>query len=746
MSGPRGRDQEGLPFDGIAGSEGQEVLSGAVERVTFQNEETGFCVLRVQPRFGRERVAVVGHAPPIKAGEFLRAEGRWVDDPRHGPQFRAESIATQAPVSAEGIERYLGSGLVVGIGPELAKRMVATFGVGVLDVIDETPERLREVPGVGRVRLERIRSAWSAQKRVREIMIFLHGHGIGTVRAARIHRFYGDDAVERIRSDPWALARDIPGVGFATADALADRLGVSRTALSRARAGVRQIIDDAVRAGDCGLPREDLLRRAEALLGVDTAVVETGLAAEVEARELIAADGTDGPGVFVPALFHAEADAAVRLRAMLRGSPPWAEIDSGKAIPWVEAKLGLVLATGQHEALDRALHSRLLVLTGGPGVGKTTLVRALFEILAAKRVRVLLAAPTGRAAKRLAEATAAPASTLHRLLEARPGRRDFGRNPSNPLEVDLLVVDEASMVDVPLLAGLLRALPEEAAVLWIGDPAQLPSVGPGRVLADMIDSGVVPVVALSEIFRQAAQSRIVRAAHRVLAGEMPELASVEGSDFFFLEEEDAEVAAQRIVKLVAERIPGRLGVDAIRDVQVLSPMHRGSLGTKALNRGLQRALNPAGLAGPRVLRFETAFCVGDKVMQMRNDYDRDVFNGDVGFVAGIEPEKQTLRVAFDRGEVEYAFDELDALALAYATTVHKAQGSEYPVVVFPLHGQHTPMLRRNLVYTAMTRGRRLVVIVGQKRSLAAAVRSAPEEKRFTRLALELVPRSRARVQ
>jgi exodeoxyribonuclease V alpha subunit len=621
--------------------------------------------------------------------------------------------------------------MIRGIGPVYATKLVRAFGEAVFELIEQQPARLREVTGIGPKRAARIIAGWADQKVIREIMLFLHAHGVGTSRAVRIYKTYGVEAVRLISENPYRLARDIRGIGFLTADRVAERLGIDKTAMIRVRAGISFALAEAMDEGHCGLPADELAVLTEKLIEVPPTLIETALGLELESGEVVA-DRVEGRRcVFLAGLHRAEQAIAERLRVLASGPPPWPEIDATKAVPWVEAKTSLTLAESQLAAVRLALRSKVLVITGGPGVGKTTLVNSILRILTAKGVEVALCAPTGRAAKRLSESTGLEAQTIHRLLETDPKTGGFKRDDTHPLACDLLVVDETSMVDVPLMRALLRALPDRAALLVVGDVDQLPSVGPGQVLADVIVSGAVPVVRLTEVFRQAAQSRVIVNAHRINHGQMPELQATEGSDFFFVEAAEPGEGVRRLLAVVRDRIPARFGLDPVRDVQVLCPMNRGGLGARALNLELQQALNPPGEL--RVERFGWTFCPGDKVMQVANNYDREVFNGDLGVISALDLEEGELTVLFDGRPVVYGFGELDELVLAYATTIHKAQGSEYPAVVIPLTTQHYAMLARNLLYTGVTRGKRLVVLVGQRRALAIAVKNANGRRRWSKL-------------
>jgi exodeoxyribonuclease V alpha subunit len=717
---------------GIAQATATEALAGLVERVTFHNQENGFCVLRVKARGQRDLITVVGHAAMIAAGEFVQMSGNWVNDRAHGQQFRASFLKVSPPTTLDGIERYLGSGMIRGIGPVYAKRLVRGFGEAVFDLIEQQPERLREVSGIGAKRAERITAGWAEQKVIREIMLFLHANGVGTARAVRIYKTYGNDAVRVISENPYRLARDIRGIGFRTADQIAAKVGIEKTALIRIRAGISYALAEAMNDGHCGLPVEELTTLTGKLLEVSDDLIATALTLELEAGEVVV-DVLEGHRcVFLTGLYRAEQTIADRLRVLVSGAPPWPPIDADKAIPWVERRTGLLLAESQREAVRRAIASKVLVITGGPGVGKTTLVNSILKIVLAKQVRVALCAPTGRAAKRLSESTGLEAKTIHRLLETNPSTGEFRRTEEHPLECDLLIVDEASMVDVPLMRSLLRAAPDETGLLIVGDVDQLPSVGPGQVLSDIIASHLIPVVRLTEVFRQAAGSRVITNAHRINRGQMPELTHDRAlSDFYFIEAAEPEDGVAKIIAVVRDRIPKAFGLDPIRDVQVLCPMNRGGLGARSLNIELQKCLNPPG--ENRVERFGWTFCPGDKVMQVENDYDREVYNGDLGIVQRIDHEEGELVVGFDGRDVSYGFGELDELVLAYATTIHKSQGSEYPAVVIPLMTQHYMMLARNLLYTGVTRGKRLVVLVGQRQALAIAVRNQGARRRWSKL-------------
>ena len=713
-----------------------ERLSGSVERVTFHSEESGFCVLRVKVKGKRELVTVIGSAASITPGEFVECVGTWHNDKTHGLQFKTTHLKTVPPSTLEGIEKYLGSGMVKGIGPHFAKVLVKAFGVDVFTVIEETPERLLTLPGIGKKRTEKVTAAWAEQKAIREIMVFLQSHGVGTGRAVRIYKTYGDEAIIKVTENPYRLALDIHGIGFKTADVIAGRLGIAPDSLIRAQAGVRHVLQELSGDGHCAAPHDTLIKESVKLLEIDEATLEEAIRTEVVQENLMPEEIYGASCLFLTPLHRAELGVATSIKRILSGAPPWGTIDAVKALPWVEEKTGLTLSESQKDAVRLALANKVVVITGGPGVGKTTLVNSILLIVRAKQVNVTLCAPTGRAAKRLSESTGLEAKTIHRLLEFDPQSFGFKRGRDNPLEADLIVIDESSMVDVVLMNKLLAAVPDSAALLIVGDVDQLPSVGPGAVLADIIDSGAVPTVRLTEIFRQAATSKIIVNAHRINKGEMPLKNDTEElSDFYFVPAETPEEIYAKLLQVVTERIPKRFGFHPVKDVQVLTPMNRGGLGAHALNAELQKVLN--GNSEPKVTRFGTTYSPGDKIIQTVNNYDKEVFNGDIGQIVEIDTEESALKADYDGRIVEYEFGELDEVSLAYATSIHKSQGSEYPAVVIPLAMQHYMLLERNLIYTAVTRGKKLVTIIGQPKALAMAVKNRNSTKRLTNLAARI---------
>ena len=681
-------------------------------------------------------MAVVGSLPAATPGEWLTAEGQWVRDRQFGMQFRADLLKSSAPTTREGIEKYLGSGMVKGIGPIYAKKLVEKFGEKIFDIIENESGRLQDVEGIGPMRRQRIKNAWAEQKVVRDIMVFLHSNGVSTSRAVRIYKTYGESAIEQVRANPYRLAQDIPGIGFKSADQIAQKMGIPHDSIIRACAGLAHVLQEATGQGHCGLPVEALKEEAGKLLLVDEGIVQTALERTLAERKLIWEKVGDEALVLLPNLQRAEEGIATRIKRLANAAPTYPPIDFEKAVSWCQSKTGKELAPSQREALQRALTNRVLIITGGPGVGKTTLVNAILLILRAKKVRCQLCAPTGRAARRLSETTGLEAKTIHRLLEVLPGSGGFAHHEENPLECDLLVVDETSMVDVPLMNQLLRALPEQASLLLVGDVDQLPSVGPGMVLRNIIDSGIAPVLRLTEVFRQAANSQIILNAHRINEGQMPEV-SENNSDFFFVERDQPERIVETVLELVKKRIPNKFKLDPIRDIQVLSPMNRGSLGIRELNARLQEELNPRKPEEPFVEKFGWQYHVRDKVIQTENDYDKEVFNGDIGQIVKIDPVESELTVKFEQREVKYDFGELDELSLAYAITIHKSQGSEFQAVVIPLATQHYLLLQRNLVYTGVTRGKQLVMLVGQAKALALAVRNNRTEQRYSGLLARL---------
>ncbi len=718
-------------------------LEAVLERITYANEETGYTVARVATQRSSDLLTVVGPLLGAQPGESLRLQGRWRSHPQYGRQFEVDSYATILPATVQGIRRYLGSGLIKGIGPKLAERIVDHFGTDTLRVIEEEPLRLIEVPGLGRKRTAMIGTAWEEQKAIKEVMVFLQGVGVSTSLAVRIYKTYRDGAIEVVRREPYKLAADVWGVGFKTADTIAKSVGIPHDSEQRVKAGLQFALSEASESGHCYLPEEDLVAAAAELLGVGVDLVRRCLEELVGEEGVVREPGAEGAaGIWLVPFHRAEVALAGGLRRLLEAPADrlagFQRLDWDAALRWLQRVTGATLAPAQEAAVRLALTERVAVLTGGPGCGKSFTMRAVVALARAKRAKVVLAAPTGRAAKRLAELAGLEAATLHRLLQLRPGG-DAAFDRDNPLDADLVVVDEVSMLDLLLANKLVKAVPSGAHLLLVGDVDQLPSVGPGEVLRDLLAAERVPRVRLTHVFRQAQQSGVVAAAHRINAGRPPVTHGLD--DFFLFAEDDPELAGELTVDIVANRLSRRFGLDPRRDVQVLCPMHRGPAGAGALNERLQAVLTPPRDSLAERRSGGRVFRVGDKVMQIRNDYSKGtagVFNGSVGVITSISLEDQELRVLLDEDEeIVYGFDELDELTHAYAVTVHRSQGSEYPCVVVPLTMSAWMMLERNLLYTAVTRARRIVVLVGSRRALAKAVRTRSAGRRHTALAARL---------
>lgn len=699
-------------------------LRCVVERITYQNAENGYSVMKVKVKGYDDLVTLVGNLLEVPAGSVLLCEGEWRVDKRYGQQFQCETWEEVMPATAYGIKKYLGSGLVKGIGPKFDKLIVGHFGTDTIEVIETDIERLYEVPGIGKKRVEKIRESWEKQKDIKNVMLFLQGFGVSTAYAAKIYRQYGKESIDKVKENPYRLADDIWGIGFKTADGIARKMGYEMNDERRLRSGLIYTLNQLADEGHCYAEEQQLIATARQLLEADEECIRTAMTHAIETEDLM----LDGTGIYLPPFYYAECGTANRLSTLVHtkevGSIFTARFDLAK----LQRETGIEYDEVQVEAIRQAIASKVMVLTGGPGTGKTTTTKAIITALQSAGMRILLAAPTGRAAKRMSEATGMEAKTIHRLLEYNP-QDGYKRNDENPLEGDALIVDECSMIDIILMNNLTKALPTTMRLVLVGDIDQLPSVGAGNVLRDIIDSGVIPVVRLTRIFRQAQSSRIVMSAHAINRGCFPDISNGQHTDFFFMKQEEPEKVAETIVSLVRDRLP-KAYRQPTANIQVLTPMQRGMVGAANLNMALQQALNHNTAA---LVRGGYTYKEGDRVMQLRNNYDKDVYNGDLGYVHSMDMEERTLTVDFDGQLVEYEVSELDELTLAYATTIHKSQGSEYPIVVMPVLMTHYVMLQRNLIYTGITRAKKICVLVGQTKALAYAIHNMKVLKRNTRL-------------
>jgi exodeoxyribonuclease V alpha subunit len=701
---------------------GQE-LQGTVERILYRNEENGYAVAKIKPNKSSNLVTITGILAGVNIGEYLQMQGQWVLHPEYGQQFQLASYQVNQPATEEGIIKYLSSTLIKGIGPKMAERIVTAFGAQTLEIIEESPERLVEVPGIGKERMLTISQGWSEQKTVKSIMLFLHSNNVSTNLAVKIYKKYGDKSIQALRSNPYCLVEDIYGIGFKTADLIARNLGLETSSPNRLQAGLKHILITFAEEGNCYALKEDLVVRCQQLLEVPLGAVEIRLAAMIEAKTLV----REGPNIYIPGLYNAEKKSAEKLKALIiyhqRALQSLTEIDWDKAFSWLSSKLKITYAEKQRQAIKGAITGKVTIITGGAGTGKSTVIDSIVKLVTIKNKKVLLAAPTGRAAKRMTELTGFPAQTIHRLLEfSYTGSLSFRRNEENPLDADIIVVDETSMIDVLLFRHLMKAVRFDTHLVLIGDVNQLPSVGPGNVLKDLISSERIPVTYLDVCFRQSEHSFIVSNAHRILEGKMPFFTQRQG-DFFLFNAAEPAKAVELITEIVAEKIPKVFGFDPYKDIQVLAPMYKGEIGINELNSKLQELLNPSTSPDKELILSTRTYRVNDKIIQLKNDYEKEVFNGDMGIISRIDRELHSLTILFDGRAVEYEPNELDQISHSYAISIHKSQGSEFPVVVIPLLTQHYIMLQRNLLYTAVSRAKKMVVLVGNSKAIGIALKN-----------------------
>ncbi|HJN37374.1 MAG TPA: ATP-dependent RecD-like DNA helicase [Gammaproteobacteria bacterium] len=708
-----------------------ESIKGPVEHVTFFNAESGYCVLKV--KFKKKLHAVIGTIAHITPGEIIEAHGEWINDKQYGKQFKATTLHTSVPTSMSGIKKYLSSGIIKGIGKHFADKLIEKFKDNLFEVIEKEPKRLGEIEGIGAKRIDIIHHSWISQKSIHSVMMFLHDHGFGTARAHKIFKTYGNQAIEFIKKNPYQLYDDIRGIGFKMCDDLALKLGFDPYSIDRLSAATRHILQEASSKGHCALPQSKLIELSAQLLNVNEDCFDEAISLALSRQTIIRSTLSDTPLIYLESLYDAETSVAKNLSQLLRGVLPWNGKDCDEWIDKAQLQQGIKLTHHQLEGVDFALNNKISILTGGPGVGKTTVLRTIIQCIENFTPKIALSAPTGRASKRLSESTQRPATTLHRLLGIEAESYGFKHHKHNPLDVDFLVIDESSMVDILLMDAVIQALPPKAGILFVGDVDQLPSVGPGYVLGDLINSQCIPSFCLTEIFRQKESSQIIVNAHRVHLGQMP-IVNNKSTDCYVIYQNDPETLLATLKTVITERIPRKFNMNPLQDIQVLSPMHKGLLGTTNINQMLQQALNPTT---DFMVHYGIQYRQGDKVIQCVNNYDKDVFNGDIGYIENIDQEEKIVTVSFDKHIASYSFDECDELQLAYAISIHKSQGSEYPAVIIPMITQHFTLLNNNLIYTAITRGKKLVILLAQKKAMAIAVGTPNKHLRTTTLAIHL---------